>query len=155
MKVFERGRSMIEMLGVLAVIGILSVTSVYAYRLAMDKHLANEILRELNMRANHVAVQLLNGQSPDVSQLGVVFVNSNIYSFSASKDVPDTKKFKITATGNISDNVCKQLFFQLGSKSIVRAMGQADANYNSMTDCEGQGEKEALIFTFNDDLSKD
>lgn len=154
MKIFERGRSMIEMLGVLAVIGVLSVTSVYGYRMAMDKYLANEIFRELNMRANHVAVQLLNGQNPDVSQIGNAFVKSNTYAFVAAKDSSDAQKFKITVTGNISDKVCQQLFFQVGTNSVIRSMGQASGNYASAADCEGQGEKESLIFTFNNDLNK-
>ena len=38
----EQGRSMVEMLGVLAVIGVLSVGGIYGYRIAISKHKANE-----------------------------------------------------------------------------------------------------------------
>ncbi len=38
----ESGRSMVEMLGVLAIIGVLSVGGIAGYRTAMDRHKANE-----------------------------------------------------------------------------------------------------------------
>ena len=34
----ESGRSMVEMLGVLAIVGVLSVGGVYGYGVAMKKH---------------------------------------------------------------------------------------------------------------------
>ena len=53
-KMNEIGRSMIEILGVLAVIGVLSVGAVAGYRYAMDKYRANDIVYEVNMRATDV-----------------------------------------------------------------------------------------------------
>ena len=44
MKQFEKGRSMIEMLGVLAIIGVLSVGGLSGYTMAMNRHRANQIL---------------------------------------------------------------------------------------------------------------
>lgn len=43
MKQFENGRSMIEMLGVLAIIGVLSVGGLSGYTMAMNRHRANQI----------------------------------------------------------------------------------------------------------------
>ena len=40
----ETGRSMVEMLGVLAIIGVLSVGGIAGYTMAMNKYRANEIL---------------------------------------------------------------------------------------------------------------
>ena len=40
----ESGRSMVEMLGVLAIIGVLSVGGIAGYTMAMNKYRANEIL---------------------------------------------------------------------------------------------------------------
>ncbi len=42
----ECGRSMVEMLGVLAIIGVLSVGSIAGYRYAMNKHRANEFMKD-------------------------------------------------------------------------------------------------------------
>ena len=44
MKKLESGRSMVEMLGVLAIIGVLSVGGIAGYSLAMRRHRANQIL---------------------------------------------------------------------------------------------------------------
>ncbi len=47
----ENGRSMVEMLGVLAVMGVLSIGGVAGYRYAMDKMNANDIINEVKKRA--------------------------------------------------------------------------------------------------------
>jgi Tfp pilus assembly protein PilE len=45
----EKGRSMVEMLGVLAIIGVLSVGGIYGYTVAMNKYKANEIVQTASM----------------------------------------------------------------------------------------------------------
>ncbi len=45
----EHGRSMVEMLGVLAVIGVLSVGGITGYRYAMNKHRANEFMKDFQI----------------------------------------------------------------------------------------------------------
>ncbi len=44
MKKLQQGRSMIEMLGVLAIIGVLSIGGLAGYTMAMNRHRANQIL---------------------------------------------------------------------------------------------------------------
>ena len=44
----ESGRSMVEMLGVLAIMGVLSIGAVAGYRWAVEKRSANEIVNEVN-----------------------------------------------------------------------------------------------------------
>ena len=43
-RISELGRSMVEMLGVLAIIGLLSIIGISGYKKAMNKHRANEII---------------------------------------------------------------------------------------------------------------
>ena len=45
----QSGRSMVEMLGVLAIIGVLSIGGIAGYRTAMDKYHANEIINSINL----------------------------------------------------------------------------------------------------------
>ena len=45
-KSFEKGRSMIEMLGVLAVIAVLSVGGIAGYSKAMEKFKVNKLIAE-------------------------------------------------------------------------------------------------------------
>lgn len=44
MKQKEQGRSMVEMLGVLAIIGVLSVGGIAGYTMAMNRYKANQVL---------------------------------------------------------------------------------------------------------------
>ena len=48
------GRSMIEMLGVLAIIGVLSITALVGFTYAMNKHRANETIYDVMLRGTNV-----------------------------------------------------------------------------------------------------
>ena len=48
------GRSMLEMLGVLAIVGLLSVGAVVGFRYAMNRHKANETIYDVMLRATNV-----------------------------------------------------------------------------------------------------
>ena len=45
----ETGRSMVEILGVLAVIGVLSIGGIYGYAYAMKKYTANLLVQEAHL----------------------------------------------------------------------------------------------------------
>ncbi len=60
-QMIDSGRSMVEMLGVLAVIGVLSITGIAGYKVAINKYIANETLSELNLRATDYAFQMQRG----------------------------------------------------------------------------------------------
>ena len=45
----ESGRSMVEMLGVLAIIGVLSIGGIAGYTMAMNRYRANEAMAAANM----------------------------------------------------------------------------------------------------------
>lgn len=47
-KTIQSGRSMIEMLGVLAIVGILSVGGLVGYSMAMERHKINETVYQMN-----------------------------------------------------------------------------------------------------------
>ena len=65
-KKLESGRSMVEMLGVLAIIGVLSVGGIAGYSLAMRRHRANQVVDAVSKYAalNYGKCQqkLLNGE---------------------------------------------------------------------------------------------
>ena len=58
----ESGRSMVEMLGVLAVIGVLTLGGLAGYNYAMNKHRANTILNEVNLRRTVAEQQMTLGR---------------------------------------------------------------------------------------------
>ena len=73
MKKNESGRSMVEMLGVLAIIGVLSIGGIAGYTLAMNRYRANEILDT----AAKVAVIAMskNGGQGNTADLGDLDMN--------------------------------------------------------------------------------
>ena len=81
----ESGRSMVEMLGVLAIIGVLSVGGIAGYTMAMNKYRANEI-------------------AAAAAQCGIMAVakattgGSNV----SSTDCSDLMEIPSSASGNIS-----------------------------------------------------
>ena len=71
--VSESDRSMVEMLGVLAVIGVLSVGAIAGYRRAMDSQKASATIAELNQYAFLASQQALQKRADlDLSELGNV-----------------------------------------------------------------------------------
>ena len=62
----EIGRTMVEMLGVLAIIGILSIGGIMGFRYAMNKYDANETVNRLTKRAVMISSQRLLGQNANL-----------------------------------------------------------------------------------------
>ena len=83
-KKLESGRSMVEMLGVLAIIGVLSVGGIAGYSLSMRRHRANGVVDILSKYAlivyNQCQQEVLNGDSSDVTgcRFGTSFQNADI-----------------------------------------------------------------------------
>ena len=59
---------MVEMLGVLAVVGVLSVGGIAGYTYAMNKHYANELLMGASERAVLVTAQIASGRKPSLKE---------------------------------------------------------------------------------------
>ena len=57
----QEGRSMVEMLGVLAIIGVLSLGGIVGYKLAMNYYQANQIVHELNMMRTDAQIKIAQG----------------------------------------------------------------------------------------------
>ena len=104
----ETGRSMVEMLGVLSIIGVLSVGGISAYTIAMEKHKANELLQQASMLATTISAQAMtnNGTLPlTITSFG----NTNYGTFSTTvTDALGGKGFTITIS-ELDGSVCSQL----------------------------------------------
>ncbi|MBE6446677.1 MAG: type II secretion system protein [Alphaproteobacteria bacterium] len=104
----QKGRSMVEMLGVLAIVGVLSVGGVYGYGVAMKKHKANELLHQASMLAATISAQAMtnNGTLP---QTITDFGNTSYGKFqSAVGETADKTGFTITIS-ELDGSVCSQL----------------------------------------------
>ena len=63
----ESGRSMVEMLGVLAIMGVLAIGGIAGYRYAMIKHRVNDLYQELNRRAVMYQAYIVSGATGNLS----------------------------------------------------------------------------------------
>lgn len=88
MQINQFGRSMVEMLGVLAIIGVLSVGSIAGYQKAMMKYRINKHATSFNMLLSN-ALQLSG--SIDASKEGFIFYNDLI---NKAKMIPDDIVYK-------------------------------------------------------------
>ena len=64
----ECGRSMVEMLGTLAIIGVLSIGGITGYSYGMDKYRANETINDINLRGIDLVRQVSMGQAPSLTE---------------------------------------------------------------------------------------
>ncbi len=64
-KVSQSGRSMVEMLGVLAVIGVLSITAISGYRYAMSQHKINEYINAYSFAIPEILAKASTTESED------------------------------------------------------------------------------------------
>ena len=67
----ESGRSMIEMLGVLAIVGILSVTAISGFSKAMEKHKINKCKEELNEISTNIITMYRNAKNYSDLDIGI------------------------------------------------------------------------------------
>ncbi len=135
----ETGRSMVEMLGVLALIGILSVAGIAGYKLAMNKYRANTLMEEVTKRAVVVAGKIsLNGLKAPVTpsaELIDEFTNPKGYEFLVSKK--NDNQFNILID-TVDEAVCSQVKSIIGIDSPIQEISD---------DC--------TELTFNNDLSEE
>ncbi len=75
-KKLESGRSMIEMLGVLAIIGVLSVGGIAGYSKAMLKYKTNKAIDEITQLASNIRIAFTNAR--DYTDLGTGIGNGGM-----------------------------------------------------------------------------
>ncbi len=100
----ENGRSMVEMLGVLAIIGVLSIGGIAGYTMAMNKYKANEIMAAAS-QCMIMARSANAGEGGTVTCANVGVSNANVTS-AAYNSTTDTVTVTITDPG---EDICNAL----------------------------------------------
>ena len=128
----QDGRSMVEMLGVLAIIGVISLGGIAGYKMAMDRYQANQIANEINLMRNDMKMKvaqgadLLLGEPYDYNEeedkLGHLNFNEKYeVDFGFNNDSHDPEEEEETEEGyfisvsGISEGACKSLVTLLDS----------------------------------------
>ena len=130
----EKGRSMIEMLGVLAIIGVLSVGGLAGYNMAMGRVRVNRVIDELQLVAVNIRTAVPNGTYDSIGTIATNMkildtLKENLASLgaSASASVSETKstggtvndRFDITFT-KLPLDACRRIAgLDWGSESYV------------------------------------
>ena len=130
-KEFETGRSMVEMLGVLAIIGVLSIGGIAGYSMSMRKHRANQIVDALNKYAiiGHGVCQkaFLDGDVLDMQSCTRVIPS---YADSGLPPITEIKSFSLSYVGQSSTypdlekvDLFMSFFDQQVCKSVASVIG--------------------------------
>ena len=139
----DAGRSMVETLGVLAIMGVLSVGGVAGYNTAMNRHRANEVIAEANKRAAVAAAAILNGTEGDIS----------LAQFNGEGPVAGAS-FDNVATHE--DGLIKIKVRNLPRKIYTLIKAAVGTNsFMQVSDCEPSGNDScSTLFFFDETLSK-
>lgn len=102
----QNGRSMTEMLGVLAIIGILSIGALLGYQYAINQYKSSNTLEEITRRNVVLAMQYTRGYDLDMSEFGDrTYLN---YPITCDLKEEDYGNYSITIE-NVPDGVCNQI----------------------------------------------
>ena len=136
----QKGRSMVEMLGVLAIMGVLSSATVNGLKILFDKHKANEILNKAYVHAISVADQINQGKSGEDLSFGGWEISSGNVQFKKPSYTSGEPTFSMLLS-NVPEEVCEQMKGQLNEDSTMLLSGE----------CNGSSD---LQLIFNKDLSR-
>ena len=142
----EEGRSMVEMLGTLAIIGVLSVGGIAGYTYGMNKYYANEILNGVSRRAVIAMAQLAQGKEPNkisFSEFDDEEINGAVFSDEAI-ETPYDGEFGIGVHG-IKESVCRNLIDMTGDEITITKSTNFDAPI-TVSDC---ADSDSLAFLFS------
>ncbi len=142
----ETGRSMVEMLGVLAVIGVLSVGGLVGYSYLIKRHLSNEILNDVTERATLMAAYIFtNG----VNETGIEYdLGMNLRNtLNNEVRVVSQKDFFTVDVSDIQSDVCRHIMGM--NLNIPIYVNDSEVPMENADSClEGEVN---LVFAFDND----
>jgi len=143
------GRSMIEMLGVLAIIGVLSIGGLLGYRRAVNNHQANVILDDVNRFAFVILER--SGLALDAEIDKGDFVESGVYTLEGYQDV-EPEQFSITVF-DVPRGVCEALLPKAVIEYKVRVNPSANEQgklYDTLNKDLCTNDTNVMVFYFGD-----
>ncbi len=141
----ESGRSMVEMLGVLAIMGVLSIGAVAGYRWAMDKYEANEIVNEVKKRAVIASQQRILNRPLDLSEFDN-FIQDKYPVMTSDNYNGNNFVFTLSVEG-IEKGVCEKVLNVDWALPIF-----IDLNGVELAETSVCGETNTILYAFNNDL---
>ncbi len=144
----ESGRTLVETLGTLAIMGILTVAGVAAYNSAMNRYRANTLINEAQKRAVVVAGQIgFNGREPSLTEFEP-YNKTSAGEFGNVTTEGLYKQFGIQVSG-VKKSVCQNILNTLGESTPIRRLSKTDTPRTSITTCENTND---FLIIYNNDM---
>ena len=147
----EFGQSMTEMLGVLAIIGALSIGGIAGYRYAMDNYYTNEILAGASQRAVLVAAQITAGQTPSLVEFDRIKTAGGEFDDRKVIDVVDGFGIRVT---KVKETVCQNIIKAVSNTNSFIARDDDSIILNNMFEKDCSGDSNSLLFVYTSDLGQ-
>ena len=143
----ELGRSMVEMLGTLAIMGVLTIGGIAGYRYAINKSNANTILNAVSQMAVTASTELTTQGSLTLPEWKDTNGNLSISgAFGVTTAQNNDGTFSIIVS-DMNDEVCERI------KGMDWKVPK-DVAINGESDSCDQGEANAITFVFSNTLTK-
>ncbi len=145
----ESGRSMVEMLGTLAIMGVLSIGGVAGYRYAMDKLNANTILSEISKRAMTASQQRLVGQSINLNEYGAAEIQK--FPVAHTNDFDGDTAFFSLSVSNVPKGICDKVI-QGKLRTVSEVWLNTDTDVTDGGTCDDSENGNTIEFVFANTL---
>ena len=151
----ESGRSMVEMLGTLAIMGVLSIGGIAGYQYAVTKYKSNETMDELNRRAMMYELQMENGDllSGTILRNGE-FGDRTSLGYGVEGFVSGDPTYFEIALSNVPRGVCRDLVKNYTTPVLIDVNG---TEYETPSDeweaCGNEALTPEMLFVYSKDLN--
>ena len=132
----ESGRSMVEMLGVLAIMGMLSVVVVIGIRLGLNKAKANQIIKDARLAHTSLLTDPISA-STDWLDVGFTPISGHIF----HKRVNEDQQILVRVT-HVANNVCKEVLHFTNSRQVKFY----DEDYHELETCAEPDQNIVILF---------
>ena len=162
---FCSGRTLTEMLGVLAIIGVLSIAGLFGYKIAMNYHKANETIHDVMLRATNVPMMWEDYTSIDDADFQFLFpdlkpIDTNPVNYAVkvySEPENSNYEFRVLVS-DVPQAVCKRILeMNPTAVDLIKTGASATSNpepgFAIPADCVGETGR--MGFYFDEDFRND
>lgn len=144
---------MVEMLGVLSIIGILSIAALFGYNYAITKYKSNTTINDLNRFVVVVTQQMLMGHDTlDLSEAN----NKTTLNYPATAYYLEDARYFEIALADVPPKVCQQILREnLKEPLVIKVNDYAYVGDDSICKVDDEGSPVEMVFQYVSDLNSD
>ena len=143
----DSGRSMVEMLGMLAIMGLLGIAAIYGIQMAMNKTKANQIIKDGRLAHTSLITDPMASESPWQDAGFTPLSDKTIQKCINANQQPLVK------VQDVQPSVCKELLQYTGMGEVkfynAVAGNTCSASANELTTCGDQNQDIVILFDAN------